>query len=122
MEFGGSLYVFYRGVGGGAQPISFLRRTGGVWYGPFSTGGSSDSGPAAALVGDRLYVVYRRGTGVSNLYCCYQMLPVGSAFRTVRFEGSDDLAGPRLFLDAVLEDGTTVQGSLQTMWCAIVGP
>jgi hypothetical protein len=80
VEFGGSLYVFYRGVGGGPQPISFLRRTGGVWYGPFSTGGSSDSGPAAAVVGDRLYVVYRRGTGVSNLYYRHQMLPVGSAF------------------------------------------
>jgi hypothetical protein len=47
---------------------------------------------------------------------------VYGATGTVRFEGSDDPAGPRLFLDAVLEDGTTVQGSLQTTWCAIVGP
>lgn len=70
-EFGGNLYVFYRPLGTGAQPIRYFVRVGGVWSGPGGTSASSDSGPAAAVVGGRLYLVYRRGTGASNLYYRY---------------------------------------------------
>jgi hypothetical protein len=70
-EFGGNLYVFYRPVGAGSQPIRYFVRSGGTWSGPGNTSASSDSGPAAAVVDNRLYLVYRRGTGASNLYYRY---------------------------------------------------
>ncbi len=71
MEFGGNLYVFYRSLGSGSRPIHYMVRSGGTWYGPSTTGASSDSGPAAAVVGNRLYVVYRRGTTSLNMFYRY---------------------------------------------------
>ena len=82
VEFGGSLLVFYRGVGSGPQPIYYLIRSGGVWSGPVTAGFgvSSDSGPAVAVVGSRLYLVYRRGTAISNLFYRSLDSPVSGVF------------------------------------------
>jgi hypothetical protein len=70
-DFGGNLYVFYRSAGTGSRPIHYMVRSGGAWFGPSTTGASSDAGPAAAVVGNRLYVVYRRGTTSLNMFYRY---------------------------------------------------
>lgn len=66
-NFAGSLHVFYRPPG--VSTIHYLRRTGSTWTGPINLSSSTaDSAPTATVVGDRLYLVYRRGSGTGNLF------------------------------------------------------
>ena len=44
---------------------------------------------------------------------------VAAASGSVRFEGVSNPTGPRMYIDAVLEDGTTVRGGLDLTWCSV---
>ena len=43
--------------------------------------------------------------------------PIRGESGSVRLEGITDEGGPRMVLDAVLQGGTTVRGSMQLAWC-----
>ena len=63
VAFGGDLLVFWRNQGSGARSIQYARRRStGVWDSvAFSPGGAtSEGGPAVAVLGSLLYLVYVR--------------------------------------------------------------
>jgi hypothetical protein len=45
--------------------------------------------------------------------------PIPGESGSVRLEGITDEGGPRMVIDAVLQDGTTVRGSMQLAWCEL---